>query len=105
LPSICKTPTTCVAENAQCGSLDDKCNGTLDCGTCAGGGTCVSNKCVGGTGGDGGPDQDGGSNGDTAGSNSGCGCHTIASRFTPPWALFGLCAAAIVGVWRRRRRA
>jgi len=46
---ICCTPTTCAAQNAECGSLADGCGKTLDCGTCATPATCggggVANTC------------------------------------------------------------
>jgi Lamin Tail Domain len=38
--------TTCAAENAECGSIDDGCGNTLDCGTCTAPDTCGSdNTC------------------------------------------------------------
>lgn len=42
---ICN-PTTCVAQGAECGRLQDGCGGTLLCGECSGGKECVANKCV-----------------------------------------------------------
>lgn len=50
-PGVCGcTPTTCEAEEKNCGDIPDACNGTLDCGectvlrqTCGGGG--VPNVC------------------------------------------------------------
>jgi hypothetical protein len=42
-------PTTCAAQNYWCGTLDDGCGGTLDCGSCMFGGTCggcgVAGQC------------------------------------------------------------
>lgn len=36
----CCTPTTCAAEGAECGQINDTCGGTLDCGECSGHDTC-----------------------------------------------------------------
>jgi hypothetical protein len=48
-PDAC-VPVTCAARGASCGSVDDGCGGTLDCGTCAGLATCggqgVDNVCA-----------------------------------------------------------
>jgi hypothetical protein len=44
LPDVC-VPQTCQQQNAQCGSVTDGCNGTLNCGTCAAGLTCQANQC------------------------------------------------------------
>jgi len=41
----CCTPTTCAGRNATCGSIDDGCGGTLDCGSCSGFDSCVNNVC------------------------------------------------------------
>jgi hypothetical protein len=38
-------PTTCSAAGATCGSIANGCGGTLDCGTCAAGQSCVGNTC------------------------------------------------------------
>jgi hypothetical protein len=34
------TPITCASVGANCGSIDDQCGGTLDCGSCPNGETC-----------------------------------------------------------------
>lgn len=39
-------PRSCASAGAQCGDLSDGCGGTLRCGTCAGGDTCQSGRCV-----------------------------------------------------------
>ncbi len=39
------TPTTCVAQGKNCGSIPDGCGGTLACGTCTAPAVCVSNVC------------------------------------------------------------
>jgi hypothetical protein len=39
------TRTTCAAQGKTCGSIADGCGGTLTCGTCPGGQSCVSNVC------------------------------------------------------------
>ncbi len=39
------TPTTCAAAGATCGSIADGCGGTLNCGSCAPGHSCVANQC------------------------------------------------------------
>lgn len=48
-PDAC-VPVTCAARGASCGSVDDGCGGTLDCGGCAGlavcGGQGVDNVCA-----------------------------------------------------------
>jgi hypothetical protein len=38
-------PTTCAAQGATCGSIDDGCSGTRDCGSCGSGFTCESGTC------------------------------------------------------------
>lgn len=38
-------PLTCEDRRAECGQIDDRCGGTLDCGSCAGGEPCVGNLC------------------------------------------------------------
>jgi phosphatidylinositol-3-phosphatase len=38
-------PTTCSAAGKNCGSIADGCGGTLSCGTCPAGESCVSNVC------------------------------------------------------------
>jgi hypothetical protein len=43
LPACTKT---CAQLGAQCGTVSDGCTGTLDCGVCADGLSCVSNKCI-----------------------------------------------------------
>jgi RHS repeat-associated protein len=47
-PDAC-VPTTCAAQGANCGAIDDACGGTLNCGTCAAPETCggggVPNVC------------------------------------------------------------
>ena len=42
-PEIC---LTCATAGASCGSLDDGCGATLDCGVCSGTDTCQANQCV-----------------------------------------------------------
>jgi len=42
---IC-TPTTCLALGKECGTWDDGCGGTLNCGTCETGYTCENGACV-----------------------------------------------------------
>lgn len=42
-PDAC-VPSTCTA-GVSCGAVDDGCGGTLACGACAGGMTCVSGAC------------------------------------------------------------
>jgi len=45
-PSPC-IPTTCMAEGRTCGTISDRCGGTVSCGTCAGGTSCgAQNVCV-----------------------------------------------------------
>jgi len=39
-------PYTCVSLGYECGTWDDGCGGTLNCGTCASGYTCTSGICV-----------------------------------------------------------
>ena len=39
-------PDTCLSLGYSCGSWDDGCGGTLDCGTCASGYTCSAGSCV-----------------------------------------------------------
>lgn len=39
------TPTTCTALGKNCGSWDDGCSGTLNCGTCSTGQTCNNGVC------------------------------------------------------------
>ncbi len=41
---IC-TPTTCAAQNLQCGAAGDGCGAALDCGPCPAGETCVRGMC------------------------------------------------------------
>ncbi len=38
-------PRTCSQAGAACGQIADGCGGTLDCGGCQGGDTCVDNQC------------------------------------------------------------
>lgn len=40
VPEDCTTPTTCAAQGANCGTIDDGCGGSLDCGTCTSPETC-----------------------------------------------------------------
>lgn len=40
------TPKTCSELNAECGSILDGCDGTLNCGSCQSGYNCQNNKCV-----------------------------------------------------------
>jgi hypothetical protein len=42
---IC-TPTTCAAQNLQCGAAGDGCGGALDCGPCPAGEACVRGMCT-----------------------------------------------------------
>jgi len=42
----CGSPTTCSAQGAQCGSMSDRCGGTLNCGTCPQGQICNENRCA-----------------------------------------------------------
>jgi hypothetical protein len=48
-PGVCGCPpTTCVAQSKNCGTIDDGCGGTIDCGTCDPSGStpiCVNNVC------------------------------------------------------------
>ena len=44
-PSTTCTPATCASLGFNCGSASDGCGGTLNCGTCGSGQTCVSNVC------------------------------------------------------------
>ena len=39
-------PTTCTAAGAECDTIPDNCGGTLDCGSCGGGDSCIENMCV-----------------------------------------------------------
>ncbi len=39
----CCTPTTCTALGYNCGTIDDGCGNTLNCGNC--GGTCTNHEC------------------------------------------------------------
>jgi hypothetical protein len=40
-------PETCETAGAECGTIDDNCGNTLDCGTCSDGETCnAANQCV-----------------------------------------------------------
>ena len=39
-------PATECAEGMNCGTVDDGCGGTVDCGTCADGETCEANMCM-----------------------------------------------------------
>lgn len=39
-------PTSCTARGAVCGSLDDGCGATLNCGACGNGASCQQNACV-----------------------------------------------------------
>ena len=39
------TPATECAEGSECGSEDDGCGGTIECGTCAAGNTCNAGTC------------------------------------------------------------
>jgi MYXO-CTERM domain-containing protein len=39
------TPTTCAKQEWTCGKASDFCGGTLDCGTCPNGQSCVNNAC------------------------------------------------------------
>lgn len=46
---LCTTLDQCATEctpEQQCGSIDDGCGGTVDCGFCGGGQNCVDNQCV-----------------------------------------------------------
>lgn len=40
------TPTTCSAKGAACGTVEDGCGGTLNCGSCGYPYRCDTNKCV-----------------------------------------------------------
>ncbi len=40
------TPTTCAAQNLQCGAAGDGCGGALDCGPCPAGENCVRGMCT-----------------------------------------------------------
>lgn len=40
-PGTC-TPATCASLNKTCGTWDDGCGGTLNCGTCAGSAICIA---------------------------------------------------------------
>ncbi|MCU0657905.1 MAG: hypothetical protein MUF64_22375, partial [Polyangiaceae bacterium] len=45
-PTTCLTRITCKDRNADCGSIDDGCEGTLECGTCTAPETCgADNRC------------------------------------------------------------
>jgi hypothetical protein len=50
-PNLCGTsctPTSCVAEGAECGAISDECGSVLSCGNCPPGQTCGAagpNKC------------------------------------------------------------
>ncbi|HTN90876.1 MAG TPA: calcium-binding EGF-like domain-containing protein [Sorangium sp.] len=39
-------PTTCAAHGATCGTIDDGCGETLDCGSCASGSSCEDGTCM-----------------------------------------------------------
>src|SRR5262249_33006584 len=39
-------PTSCSAQGFNCGSTDDGCGNTLDCGSCSGSDTCSNNVCT-----------------------------------------------------------
>ena len=39
-------PKTCAAQGYACGSWDDGCGATINCGTCSDGKTCSAGKCV-----------------------------------------------------------
>ena len=52
-PDVC-VPTTCVALGYECGTWNDTCGGTLDCGSCPTGSSCSSGTCVVSDAGDGG---------------------------------------------------
>lgn len=56
-------PNTCASTNACGTSVSDGCGGTISCGACADGSSCVANKCQGAGGGGGGGGGNGG-NGD-----------------------------------------
>jgi hypothetical protein len=45
--SVCPAPTclTCQSAGAQCGTISNACGGTLSCGSCPSGQTCVGNTC------------------------------------------------------------
>jgi len=109
--------TTCAAEGAECGSIEDGCGGSLDCGsctapeTCGGGGTanvCGTGSCVpltceeaGATCGQvddgcGGELDCGPCDGDS-GTSSGCGCALTRDGGTglPGLMLLGLCLIVI----------
>lgn len=54
---ICATPQVpvcipkdCTALSKKCGTVSNGCNGTLNCGTCSRGKTCVNGNCLGGYG-------------------------------------------------------
>lgn len=42
----CCTPKTCSDLGKSCGTWDDGCGGTLNCGTCSSGQVCISGSCV-----------------------------------------------------------
>jgi hypothetical protein len=44
--SACCAPKTCSSQSLQCGSLDDGCGNTLNCGTCSNHLQCQSGKCT-----------------------------------------------------------
>ena len=40
------TPTTCAAQGKSCGTIPDGCGGTLNCGGCGSGQTCITHLCT-----------------------------------------------------------
>lgn len=43
---ICCTPNTCSDLGAECGSIDNGCNGAAECGTCSPGSDCIDHQCI-----------------------------------------------------------
>ena len=62
------TPQTCSQLGKQCGSVNNGCNSTLNCGTCSGGKTCTGGHCLG-----------------TYGSSCTSGSQCVTGRCKPPF--------------------
>lgn len=81
---LCEGALTCEALGRQCGTTDDGCGGTLDCGGCADGSPCGADGTCGGC------DPDDAEPNDAEGMAFDLGAFTDSPKSNQEWKIFGL---------------